>query len=193
MHLGKPEIVPIGCSVSDAAPREVYFLAISLFQKVNRLSFDSARRYIEVPKPPAGDIQPQHVFKVVNSVDTQIDTLMALLGIPYGAEQATIDPSKTPTDVFQLILEVNQKLNALIDRPFSPSDVYQSVTTSIGHAAVLLTHFGHSRGILSAPAFERQQGSADVYVRLLACIERLRYIMAIRGLSMLKLAYWPPE
>lgn len=68
--------------VRDASPREVFFQAVTLFRKANRLSFERAREQAPIPEPPAGTIRPAHVLAVVDSALGRLGRVKASLGIP---------------------------------------------------------------------------------------------------------------
>ncbi len=62
LEMGKPENLPLGVEVNDAEPREVYYQALTLFTKANRLSYDLTRTDATAPAVPTGPIEPKHVF-----------------------------------------------------------------------------------------------------------------------------------
>ncbi|MEE8104660.1 MAG: hypothetical protein V3T86_03900 [Planctomycetota bacterium] len=187
LEMGKPAGRPSALKVKNAAPREVLFQALTLFRKTKRLCFEQLREHIEMPEVHRGKIRPAQVHAVVDKVLTRLQNLKAGLGIKEKSEKTPRDASKTPTDVFRSIGEANRQLNVLIEKPFSPSDVFQQVTLGVGYAARLLARFPGATRIPAAPKFERRKRPDDVFRRLVSCFERCRAIAESAGLPLLEL------
>ena len=173
--------------VSGAAPREVYFQALTLFERSNRLSFDWTRETVPAPARPKGQLDPGDVWQVVDAALKRLAVVKVRLGITQTSVAPPLDRTKTPTDVFRSIVQANRQLNIMLDRQFSPSDVYQEVTKAIGYTSRLLAHFPGQR-MPEAPTFERGKRPADVYRRLLGCFERVRKIGALSNVPILEVS-----
>ncbi len=182
-HMGEPEAIPLDIRVYKAAPPDVYFQALTMFQKANRLSFEITRLQKQPPSLPEGDILPAHVMVLVKGAHSAIRKVMADLKIPESRSKSTSDPSKTPSDVFKTIMSTNRQLNLLLERRFAPSDVYIATTLAIGYAARLLSQYPSSMRIPDAPPLEREKKPADVYFRLLDCLEIISHIYKTAGLE----------
>ncbi len=65
--MGKPRDDRPELRVSDAAPREVFFQALTLVRKADRLAFEQLRERAPLPEAPIGEIRPADVFAVVDS------------------------------------------------------------------------------------------------------------------------------
>jgi hypothetical protein len=176
--------------VAEAEPREVFFAALTLFHKVNQLSFDLTRGRAEPPERPIGTLRPAHVIEVVDAVLTQLQRVKATLGIIESSRSKPRDPTVTSADVFRSIVQSNRQVNLLLDQPIAPSDVFQQVTLAVGYAAQLRARFPGTR-MPEAPPFERRKRPADVYHRLIECIARIRAIMAHSGFRILTLNQHP--
>ncbi len=187
LEMGKPACHQSALKVKNAAPREVLFQALTLFRKTDRLCFEQLREHVEMPKVPRGKIRPSEVYAVVERALTRLRNLKAYIGVAEKSEKPPRDPSKTPTDVFRSIGEANRQLNLLIEKPFSPSDVYQQVTLGVGYASRLLACFPRATRIPAAPPFERRKRPVEVFRRLVGCFERLHTIAGSSGLQLLEL------
>jgi hypothetical protein len=185
--MGKPHDTRNVIGVEDVEAREVFFQALTLFRNADHLSFELARQHAPAPSTPSGDIRPVHVHQVVDAALQRVRQVKKTLGIDEQSRPPPRDPDKTPTDVFRSIVSANRQLNLLRDRPFSPSDVFQEVTIAIGYAARLLAHFPGAMRIASTPPFEPRKQPADVYRRLVGCLDRIRQIGERSNLKMLTL------
>ncbi len=184
--MGKPRDDRPELRVSDAAPREVFFQALTLVRKADRLAFEQLRERAPLPEPPIGEIRPADVFAVVDSALTRVRRVKEALGIANQGRHIPRDPTKRPTDVFRSIVQANRQLNLLLDSEFNPSDVYEQVTLAISYASRLLARYPGVTTIPPPPPFERDKRPADVYRRLVGCFERTRLIA--EGLSIQLLA-----
>ena len=186
-EMGKPVYYRPEMSVSGAAPREVYFQALTLFERSNRLSFDWTRETVRSPARPEGQLSPGDVWQVADAALERLMEVKAKLGITLTSTAPPLDRTKTPTDVFRSIVQANRQINLMLDRQFSPSDVYREVTKAIGYTSRLLAHFPGQR-MPQAPPFERGKRPADVFHRLLGCFERVRNIVVLSNLQILKVS-----
>jgi len=184
--MGKQKIDGAVFTVTGAAPREVYFQAITMFRKANRLSFEQTREVASTPEPPAGDRDPGSVLAIVNAALERINHVKDRLEITTVPATPQPDSSKTPTDVFRTIVQANRQLNLLLDRRFTPSDVFQQVTLAVGYAARLRARFPGDR-ISKAPKLVVGKQPQDVYRRLIECFSLIREIAAGSGLDVLEL------
>ena len=77
----------------------------------------------------------------------------------------------------------NVTLNLLLERRFSPSDVYQLVNQAIGYASRLLKHYQSPELIPNAPKFEAGKTPQDVFFRLNDCLLILSKIYEASGMG----------
>ncbi len=186
IEMGKPPPEPHRVAISSVAPREVYFQASTLLRKSNRLSFEHTREVADPPPPPGDTIRPADVLIVVESALDRITRVKTHLGIAEPSPEEPPDSTKTPTDVFYATLAASRQVNLLLDRPFSPAEVYQQLTHAIGYAARLRAQFSGDR-IPEVPPFERGMQPSDVMRKLLECFGSIERITARSDLPMLKL------
>jgi hypothetical protein len=185
--MGKPLDTRKKLGVEDVEAREVFFQALTLFRNADHLGFEQARQHAPAPSTPSGDIRPAHVYQVVDAALQSVRRVKETLGIDEQSKPPPRDPGKTPTDVFHSIVSANRQLNLLLERPFSPSDVFQEVTIAIGYSARLLAHFPGATRIPGTPPFEPRKQPADVYRRLVGCLDRIRQIADRSNVKMLAL------
>ncbi len=185
--MGRPESHQPELDVHGAAPREVYFQALTMFQKADRLCFEHTRERATPPRLPKGDIQPADVLNVVDVALTCVRRVKRKYEIETTSTPATRDDSKQPTDVFRSIVQANRQLNLMLERRYAPGDVFEQVTRSIGHTSRLLEHFPDAATLHDEPKFQEGKRPADVYRRLLDCFKRIRSIAELSGLEMLEL------
>ena len=186
-EMGRPKSARAILIVSKAAPREVYFQAITLFRKTDQLQFEQLRRRSPLPKPPAGEPRPRHVYRAVDQSLKLLRAVKKDLGCTEQVAAVQRDAGKTPSDVFNAIVEAGQQINALLDQRFSPSNVYAQVTVAIKYASILLDEFPSATRIPKSPAFERRKRPADVFRRLIACFENMKRIGDLSGIKVLAL------
>lgn len=183
LEMGKPVIT--GCSLiaEGAQPREVFFQALTLFKKADRLCSQITRVSAPLPVAHSDAIHPHDVFDVVDSALGRLRLVKEKLGIPERSVEIARDDAKRPTDVFRSIVEANRQLNLLLDTPFSPSDSFQQVTLALHHATRLRAYFPGKR-TPDESQFERTKQPVDVYRRLVGCYEHIREIAELSGLEM---------
>ena len=185
-YMGRPAST-LEFTVSAAAPREVYFQALTLFRKSNRLTFEHVQKRAAQPADPDGTIEPRHVLSVVNASRQRIQLVKQHYNIDARVEVPEKDPAKTPSDVFMAIVAANRQLNALLDQPFSPGDVYQQVMRANVYASRLIRLLPGSPAAPQPPDVEPGKIPADVYRRLLESFGTVQAIFRATELKTLDL------
>lgn len=182
--------------VTGASPREVLFEALALFRKCDRFCFERTGEQAVLPQPPPADqVEPAHVKAVVDLALIRLEQVKARMGVEDKGTAPARDESKQPSDVLDALFRANRQLNTLLDQPFTPNDVYQLVTLSVGYATRLCSKIADPPAVV-LPAFERKKRPGDVYTRLWGCLGSLRKSVTGSGLDMLEpneLPYEPDE
>jgi len=152
VEMGKPKDEWVGGIATNASPHEVYFQALNLFLKANRLSLELTGSIGIQPKiRPSSDIRPLHIWMMVNEAYKRILVVKQELGISAPNSENPKDLSTTTTQAGGAIVAANRQLNLVLERPFTPSDVVHQVNLSIQYAAGLLKQFPGTSTIPEAP------------------------------------------
>ncbi len=186
-EMGKPRSEVVNVPVKNAEPHEVYFQALTLFEKVDELGFEITRTRAARPTRPQGSIQPANVLELVKVIQSRLETIKSTLGIETKVALPPVDRAKKPNDVFVAITVANRQANLLVERQFTPSDVFQQTTLAVSYCSNLLADVPGAVALPAEPAFERAKTPADVYRRLIACFARVRKIADVSGIKMLEL------
>jgi hypothetical protein len=177
-EMGRPADARPPITVTGASPRECWFQALATFRKADRLCHEIANDpTASVPHaPPIGDIKPGHVLAVIEASARELDETKKALGIPEHRDPPARDPAKQPSDVFGALATVNRQINRLLERPFSPADVFQQVSFAVAYAARL-----PGSTLPAEPAFVRGKRPVDCYQRLAACLDAARTLVRRAG------------
>lgn len=168
-------------AVSDAQPREVYFQALTLFDKANRLMFEQIReREVESIRQRT-NLTPSDVFQLVERSLAIILRVKESLRISEDAKVETLVGTRTPTDGFKLIVRTNRVLNRLLDQRFAPAEVYQQLTYGVGLTSSILGTVTSSGRLGTEPRFVRRKTPADVYGKLISIYLILHETMMLSG------------
>lgn len=179
LEMGVAKVDKSEIAVAGVQPREVYFQALTLFEKTNRLLFEQLRENEEPPNRLSTAIAPEDVLNIVNR------TLELLLRVKrsFGIEEtvAVVPPKKTqtPTDVFQLIIRLNRTLNTLLQRRFASPDVYQQLTYGVGLVSTILATVKSANRLGDEPALMRRKKPADVYRKLISIYTIIQQTMML--------------
>jgi len=186
--MGRPESTTDPWIVVEAQPRHVFYQALTLLRKANRLAVElTEEQRVGLLPVPEGDIQPALVLDVINRASMQIDAVRNELGITYRAEPPVLEVDRQPSDVLREIVQVSRQLNFLIDRKFRPEDVYGRLELAATYVAGALTDDDAAPVYGQLPPFESGKVPADVYRRVLECLELATVIGERRGVDVLKL------
>ncbi|NNC87500.1 MAG: hypothetical protein HKN82_03450 [Akkermansiaceae bacterium] len=187
LEMGKPKVEPPLVRVVGAAPREVYFQALTLFRKADRLAFENAGDRVTEPAIPAGPIEPAQVLAVVEAALQRLGSAKKSLNVAEQPDASPIEPGIEPTQVLNGIVAANREVNHLLDLQFAPADVYQQVSVAIACAARLLDSPGKLSTPPAPPPLERHKRPPDVFRSLVACFNDIRQIGEHSGIPMLVL------
>src|SRR5690606_38471784 len=112
--------------ITGAAPREVYFEALGLWRKADRLAAEvgAAERAAPPPAPELTAIVPGHVLGVIDAALARLDDVKARLGLSERASEPAVETGRQPADVLCVLVQASRELSRALERPFAPSDVY---------------------------------------------------------------------
>jgi hypothetical protein len=187
LEMGKEPVEAPSLAVSHAKPREVFYQALTLFRKADRLTFEYTGERVADPTAPEDEIRPADVLAVVQEALARIASVKLSLGITEAAVASPLRPGMTSSQVFKAIVTANRELNQLLDRPFAPADVYQQVTWAIAYASRLLDTPQRVATPPEPPPLERRKRPHDVYQKLLLCFSEVHEIGTASSVPMLEL------
>jgi len=156
--------------ITGATPREVYFEALALWRKADRLAAEVGGGPAEPPRaaPLLTELRPAHVLGVLDAVVDRLAAIRARVGVTEAAPEPAIEAGRQPSDVLVTIVVAGRELSRALERPFTPADVYGQVTLASAYAARLV----EARRLSAPPPapFERARRPEDCYRRLQACL-----------------------
>ncbi len=187
LYMGRPKVNTLDIRVSNAAPHNVYFQALSLFQKANRLSFEVIRQRQTQPETPKGIPRPQDALLLVKAAHQAMDNVQVEFKVVDEHPPIKRIFAATPTDVFQTIQATNQQINLLLNHRFGPSDAYMAVTEAMGYITLQLALYPDAKPIPDPPEFVPNKMPGDVFLRLLECADIIQNIFTIANLQALQI------
>ena len=187
-EMGKPKDRRVTRLATDALPHEVYFQAITLFIKADRLALELTGSTGLRPRPVVPSaIRPYHNWALVTAALDRLVTIKKELGIKETVSEKAHPPSTKPTEVARAIVQANRQLNLMLQRRFSSSDVFQQVSWGIQYAKALLAQFPGATPSIASPPFERGKQPGEVFLRLVQCFKHVEEIAHLSGTAALHL------
>lgn len=93
--------------------------------------------------------------------------IVGAAGIDFKSPAPRLDPSATPGDVFQLIVQCNRQVNSMLERSAQPGDVYQQLQQATFYASEILSALDDPDPFPSMPEHQPGMTSGHVYGRVL--------------------------
>lgn len=175
-YMGKPSDEQPTIAVNGATPREVYSQALCLLENANRLCFEHTREPETPPVHPSGEIDETDVLRLIEAALGRIGRVQSHYGFESLGVTEQVDHGETYSDIFQAVVQADRQMNLLLEKHVAPSDVFEEVTTAIGYAARLLETHPGATVMPEAPAYQAGMRPADVYRRLLDCMDHVHTI-----------------
>ena len=191
--LDEPSDARVEIYVRNAQPREVFFQAVTLWVKANRLCKETRRADMpavsKVEIAPPRYVTPRDVWVMTRNTLGRISCVKRELELRGDVAAPPRDPAKTPSDVFRSIVQANRQINLLLEYPFTPSDVFAIVTLANEFVAETLDAFAPEwrADEPALPAYSEGRQPVDVFRQLLRCFAIIERIAAHSGLTMLEL------
>jgi hypothetical protein len=187
-ELGRSEDTRTVPEIAGAQPREVYFEAIACWRKAERLANELGVEGVggAFATPALRDLRPGHVFLLLDGVLAIVDRIKARLGIKETASEPSIEADRQPSDVLLTVLRVNRELSRCLERPFTPSDVYQTVALASAYATAL-------GATADTAAFERRKKPQHCYEQLASCLTAAAAHVGKKGETALNARGAPPD
>jgi hypothetical protein len=128
--------------VTNAAPRDVYFQALTLRSKAERLCGQHSLPDVSLTTPlnvePERVLQAGDVLDLVVKAYSQIRCAKQNLGISQEIDPPARDPSKTMNDIHQALVQANRQANLLLTGQTSLDEVYAVVRLANSYATAVL-------------------------------------------------------
>jgi len=188
LEMGKPQDPRHMQLATNAHPHEVYFQALTLYIKADRLALElTGSTGLKPILVSAEEISPYHVWLLVNAAYRRLLVIKTELNIPESFLERASPDTTTPTEVGRAIVQANRQLNVMLRQQFSPSEVFQQLEAARQYAQALLEGFGRNQDSTSLPPFQRGKTPTDVFLQLIRCFEQLEELAKVSGVSILHL------
>lgn len=168
-------------AATRVSPREVYFQAATLHGKTSRLMFEFTSEEDVTIQALKADADPSDVQQLLTSVKSHLAAVAEKLNISEQSLRPEFDETKTPTDVFQLIVTLNRMTNSLLDFKFSPAESHQKITESIAIASAILSTYPNADPVFFPNELTRGKTPMDVYHQIALMYEGMIPIMTKFG------------
>ena len=176
-EMGKPMAAQSDSIVTNVHPHEIYFQALTLFLKSDRLALELTGSTGIPPEPVSlSALAPLQIWKMVNAAYHRVLAIKEELALKDHVAERPKDSSTSLTETGRAIVETNRQLNLLLERRFSPSDVSQQVLLASQYAKRLLSRFPQATVPPTSAPLERGKEPADVFLRLAECYATLEKI-----------------
>jgi hypothetical protein len=187
-RMGRPFDDSPRLPVSAVSELELYFQTQSLLRKANQLAQELAGAAPRSPGPaPSGDISPDDVYALLDDALAQIRVAAEAIGI---TERATFEQRVTSiaaTGVFLVVIDINRQLDQMLRVPIGDAEVFEEVSSAITYAAALLATYPGTTAVPEPPAFDGYKRPADVYQRLMECMDAVIRVAPKVGVQVLGL------
>lgn len=189
-YMGRPKLDLPPPKVSGLSPHEVYFQARTLFEKANRLAFELTLDDVDMPLSPAGGIEPRDVYDMCRAAGQRLVHVEHMLNIQDKTTYPAREAGRTPTDVFLAVVQANRQLNLMMDKQFSPSDVFRQVTLAVSYVDTILAQQPNPPLPYKPTPIIPGKRPVDVYRRLMTCYSLVSKIGAKLDVHMAHLDSW---
>ena len=182
-HMGVSQVTALDLRIRDVSLPDLFFQTRALFGKVSRLSYEILRVEEELPETPEGRVQTGDVLHLVQASAASMGRVMRELELEDAGAVSRSQTTLTPDTLFLDMLAFNRQVNAMLERPYTPTDVFLQVTVAVGYAARQLAAFPQAERFPREPPFEKDKQPVDVYRRLLVCLQLISSICRAAGLA----------
>ncbi len=181
LEMGVDDAAKPDIAISGAQPREVYFQALTLHKKANRLLFEQVRERDDAPSPMPKVVNPDAVLNIVNRTLGLVLHVKHSLGITEAVTPKVSKGLRTPSDVYKFLIRVNRTLNLLLQQRFAPAEVYQQLTYAVGLSATILATVVSTNRLGEEPPLVPRKKPVDVYRKLIAIYMIIHETMKLSG------------
>jgi hypothetical protein len=174
-------------TLNNIFPRDVFYQGITVHKKASRIRYEFTKQEIRELKIESHDYRSEHVLKLVTKTQSILDDTLRYIyqnhsisreDISKSVSQQTSAAAKVglivePKDVFVRLVNINRKLNQLLDFKFSPADTFEQVTLAISYASAILQTVSQEVTLFEPERLESGKKPSDVYLRLTSVHNKL--------------------
>jgi len=182
LQKGREKPNPLIFKISNAAPRQIYHLALTFYHKSDRICFDHTGDVGPIPPgAKSGEINYDDIYRVMNGALKRIRCVRPSLNITdFPKTEPPLKPAN-PSEIYKNILISNRQINILLDNPYVPSTVYMRVQLAIEYGKSILRTQYPNVSLPTNPHFRKNKRPVDVYEQLLKCFDRVKEINRFLG------------
>jgi hypothetical protein len=188
--MGRPYDDSPRLPASEVSLGELFLQTQTLFRKSNQLAQEAgvAERQ-SAPAAASVEIQPIEIYRALDSATEQIALVKEVFGITEVIEPLRRESSISTTGIFMTIIDVNRQLNLMLNESIRASDVFDRVALVNVYAAGIIDRLAPGAPLPQLPAISGHYRPANVYGRLLECIEVVsRIAQRVEGVQVMSLS-----
>ncbi|WP_138919575.1 hypothetical protein [Oceanicola sp. S124] len=155
-------------------PRHVLQKAREVHRKLQVLRFVNGLDVQQLPPPAVKEVTPGDVLEVLQHLRAGLDGLHGAYGLEDPLEEVALPAGKTPTDVYNRLVQIDASLDALGLPPVVPNDVYRLAETLRGELLLLSGNPATSQPDPRDMMALVQRTPADAYAEAKALLADLR-------------------
>ena len=183
IFMGAPAVDDWTWSITEAAPRHLFYMAQVLYRKSNELVREMTNvPSVAMPPMPSGEVGADDALALLTATHNKLKGIATRMRAPI-PPTTSANPSSNPAVVMASMVMASRQLNAMLHREFTDPDVYGQIESAVGHAARL------ADGYPSLPPMEAGRATADVYRQVIDCLELLRRLAVANNLPSLRLNF----
>lgn len=171
--LGKQKVEPYPDEINSVGTRDLFFQVQSLFKLSDSFAYEFTRKKGRGVDLPTGKISYSQVTSIMEDALSRLRAVKSKLGLealnPYPSSEEI-----SPDLLYQQILDANRQLNALLDEPIKPNDVYYQLSVIINYSASILAQFPQVERIPEQAKLVWGKRPRDVIQELLECHRLLK-------------------
>jgi hypothetical protein len=186
-HIDTPQAGSLNIMVKNVSFHDLYFQAFTLFTKADRLAFEITRLSTQPPPLPERVQTAASVDNLLNGTRLALTRVINELHLSADIPDELPAGRATLAEIFHVIQGINRQLSLLLERRFTPADIYQEITLAVGYAARMLAAYPDVEIIPEEPPVESGKQISDVFMRLLNCLEIITRISKNVGIQMLEI------
>lgn len=186
--MGRPYDDSPRLPVSGVTLYELYYHAQTLVRQSNQLAQEVAGAApVFASDQPNPGIVPADVYRLIELALADIRIVKSELEIAESVPQDVRAAPIAPTGIFSVVIDSNRQLNLLVRNPIRSADVYDELHSAITYAGGILASSGGMAAFPDAP-FEGHKRPADVYARILECLDIVAEIASQTGVEIVDLS-----